>query len=305
MAMLSHPLSLGWRSKALAYRALDAMPGGRRLYALSQRYVTRSVPRKLAPTRDVAAIVLQHRDAFAGFAPEAPYFEFGAGWDLYGNIVQWCYGRERQHVYDLRRWARAELINTVIRHLHDDPPPDAVRLPTELVDERRLEADLRQRYGIDYRAPADAAASGLPGGSMSCIATTSVLEHVPPAELRALLAECCRLMAPGARMSHVIDYADHYALADASISPYNFLRFDDDEWQRFNPGLHYQNRWRHADFLALFDALGLRVVSQSLFVPDDAGSQLARQPLADCFARMPVAELAPLASHVVLERGLS
>ncbi len=97
--------------------------------------------------------------------PNPVYFEFGAGWDLYANLVQWCYGLDRQFVYDLRRWARAAHVNAALRHLHDEPPPNAVRVPTQSVDDARLDDDLRRLYGIDYRAPADAGATGLPGGS--------------------------------------------------------------------------------------------------------------------------------------------
>jgi len=300
---------IDWRAKALAFRTFDAVPFGHRLYYLTQRKVTRTIPRVLSPTAETGRWFTEHhrtfRDRFAGELERARLFEFGAGWDLFGNLVLWCHGLERQTLYDLRRWARPDQVNVVIRHLRGDPPPGARRLPERELreDDGGFEEDLRVHYGIDYRAPADAGATGLPDGSVDLVATTSVLEHVPGEQLARLLRECRRLMHAGSVMSHVIDYSDHYAHSDPAITPYNFLRFTEEEWRRFNPGIHFQNRWRHADHLRLFAECGLRVVADRVEQPPDAAALLAGVPLAPPFRGRPAEELAPLVGHVVLVKA--
>lgn len=299
---------MDWRAKAAAFRLFDAAPLGDRLYYLAQRRITRTVPRRLSPTAATARRFLEHFEALRrhGVDPgRARLFEFGAGWDLYGNLVAWCHGAERQLVFDLNRWARPDQVNHVIRHLAADPPPGAARLPERPVreDPRHFEADLLELYGIDYRAPADAGATGLPDGSIDAVLTTSVLEHVPAPQIRRLMAECRRLMHAGSVMSHIIDYSDHYAHSDDGIGPYNFLRFTEEEWRRFNPGIHHQNRMRHADHLRLFAECGLAVVEERSERPPDAEALLAGVALADPFRGRPAAELAPVVGHVVLRRG--
>jgi hypothetical protein len=37
------------------------------------------------------------------------------------------------------------------------------------------------------------------------------------------------------------------------------LQFDEREWQKFNPGIHYQNRLRTADYCRKFTAHGFEV----------------------------------------------
>ena len=150
----------------------------------------------MSPTRHTGRWFSEHVRSFEahgqGDLGQVRHFEFGAGWDLFGNLVLWCYGLQTQHVYDLTRWARSDQINIVIRHLMEDPPPGAKRTPRDLLAESEyFEEDLRRRYGIHYHAPADAGKTDLEPESIDTIATTSVLEHIPAEQLPRLLAECC------------------------------------------------------------------------------------------------------------------
>ena len=51
----------------------------------------------------------------------------------------------------------------------------------------------------------------------------------------------------------MVDYSDHFSHSDQTISSINFLRYSDDEWQRYAGNRYmYMNRLRHDDVLALF-----------------------------------------------------
>jgi hypothetical protein len=293
-----------WRLKALAFRMLERLPMQRTAYSLLQRYVTRSYPRALSPTRESSASQQHHLRAFRerfGTLDEARLFEFGAGWDLYGNLVFWTLGINHQTVMDLARWVRPSFVNGAIEHLRREPPEGAVRTPTALLPEGAgFDRSLERTYGIRYLAPADARDTRLPAGSIDLVATTSTLEHIPLPDLRAILGETRRLCHPRSVVSHVIDYSDHFSHGDRQINVYNFLRFRSDEWERFNTSFHHQNRLRHRDYRPVFEEAGFDVLDEYAEHDPDARELLASVPLAEDFRHYRTEEILPRVGRFVL-----
>ncbi len=264
---------LDWKLKARAFNLLDRMPMGDQAYCLLQQYVTRTLPRALSPTSERASNQLlhiervrQHRRTLDG----AVLLEFGAGWDLYSNLLYWCLGINRQIVVDVRRWLQVQAVNAVIAHLQKDPPKGSVRTPPGLLSHRDIDAQLKSIYGIDYRAPFNAAAMPLEDHSIDVIVTTSVLEHIPLDACQVIIDECRRVMKPDGLMSHIIDYSDHYSHSDGNITTYNYLQFGDAEWSRYNPSIHYQNRARTEEYRQLFRRAGFEIVSEREWRGDSA-----------------------------------
>ncbi|MDQ4091403.1 MAG: hypothetical protein M3163_14045 [Actinomycetota bacterium] len=99
----------------------------------------------------------------------------------------------------------------------------------------------------------------------------------------------------------LIDHQDHYSYADSTISAYNFLQYDEREWARWNPSLQYQNRLRHSDYLAMFEAEGFEIVHESPTAgsPDDL-AVIGQLPLANPFRDIPPAHLAVRNALVIL-----
>lgn len=293
-----------WRLKALAFRMLERLPMQRTAYSLLQRYVTRSYPRALSPTRESSASQQHHLRAFRerfGAPDQARLFEFGAGWDLYGNLVFWTLGINHQTVMDLARWVRPSFVNGAIEHLRREPPEGAVRTPTALLPEGAgFDRSLERTYGIRYLAPADARDTRLPAGSIDLVATTSTLEHIPLPDLRAILGETRRLCHPRSVVSHVIDYSDHFSHGDRQINVYNFLRFRSDEWERFNTSFHHQNRLRHRDYRPVFEEAGFEVLDEYAEHDPDARELLASVPLAEDFRHYRTEEILPRVGRFVL-----
>jgi hypothetical protein len=279
-------VSVGWKAKAIAFNVFDRLPFGERLYYLFQRHITKSLPRPYVPTSSSAKIqILQAQRILARRKDVATLqlLEIGAGWDLYANLVYWCYGLERQIAVDIRRWARAETVNAAIRHLAKDPPPGAVRIPQTPVSPEDFDGSLLALYGIRYLAPLDATRTGLDPASVDVITTTSVFEHIPGGVLAGILGEFRRIIRPDGIMSHTIDFTDHYSHADPAISDYNYLRFGAREWLRYNPGIHYQNRLRAPDYTALLHEAGFEIVQL-----DEWGgrpSELDRTPVHPDFSK--------------------
>jgi predicted SAM-dependent methyltransferase len=262
---------MDWKLKARAFRVLDRLPMGDQLYCLLQQHVTHTLPRALSPTSERAVNQLRHIERIRehrGSLDGAVLLEFGAGWDLYSNLLYWCLGLDRQIVVDIRRWLQCSAVNAVISHLQEDPPAGAIRRPPSLIRSSHMDADLKSLYGIDYRAPFDAAAMPLEDRSVDIIVTTSVLEHIPLEVCRLIVGECRRVLKSDGLMSHLIDYSDHYSHSDGSITTYNYLQFDDAEWSRYNPAIHFQNRARTEDYRVMFRDAGFQIVSEREWVGD-------------------------------------
>lgn len=295
---------MDWRIKCAAHW-LFSMPGLGRFYYAFKRHVARTVfrsPREHQEDLAMARRHFQHLVQFVKTAPsEARCLEFGAGRDLINNICLWCLGVERQLAVDLYDILQPELVNAALKSLGKLAPPDFKRLPpaTPLTPDN-LSRELRRLFGINFRAPFDARATGLAEGSLDFILSTNTLEHVPPQEIMTILKECRRLLAPGGALSFKIDYADHYSFADPSITAYNFLRYSPAAWRVFNPPLHYQSRLRHADYAALFAAGGFEVLSQEALIPPGAETRLLAQPLASLNLSRPPQELLPTSGWFVL-----
>ena len=66
--------------------------------------------------------------------------------------MQWCYGVDDQVVVDIRRWVRVELVDQVIAHLKDNPPPGCLPVPGIALQDP-LEAPLKRLYDMRFTAP--------------------------------------------------------------------------------------------------------------------------------------------------------
>ena len=110
---------------------------------------------------------------------------------------------------------------------------------------------------INYVAPGDASATSLQDNSIDFHTSYSVFEHIPPNILSKILEEGNRIVKDDGLFLHAIDYTDHFAHSDGSISAINFLQYSDDEWDKIAGNRYmYMNRLRHDDYLQLFEAAG-------------------------------------------------
>jgi SAM-dependent methyltransferase len=227
---------------------------------------------------------------------QATFYEFGAGWDMIIPLGFYALGVDRQILVDIRRLLRRELLNdTVEKYQRLSFGEKIVRKPGYYMngDQGDSYSVLKERYGIEYKAPCDARETGLPTASIDCITSTDTLEHIPLPSLRAILKECHRLLRDDGVMSFQIDYQDHYSYFDSRISVYNFLQYSDRAWAFFSPPLQYQNRLRHRDYLGLLDEAGFDILEERRQDGTESDSRIIeRLPLDQRFKRYSLSELA-------------
>lgn len=293
-----------WRLKAAIQTVLSVVPQGHRLNYLLQRHVTRTLPVSDAELRSQAMKAMRHLDAYQRLRGRPPreleLYEFGAGWDLVIPLTYYALGVDRQVIVDIRPLARSDLVVDASQRLGALMEPLRFARPPRPIDPQHLMESLHT-MGIDFRAPMDARATGLPSASVDLITSTDVLEHVPPADIVAILRECRRILRPDGLVRARVDYQDHYWYFDARIGPYHFLRHSEDRWHRFNPPLHYQNRLRHPQLLALVHEAEFDIVEDDHQRPtaEDLG-QLAAVRRAPGVAEMPLEEAAIRFANVTL-----
>ncbi len=245
----------------------------------------------------------RHIDSFHRYLDrpldEAVLFEFGAGWDLPIQLLFFARGASRQVIVDQNRLIRKELVNDSIKRIREMGLDSLERLPDRTI-EVNLEKELRESYGIDYRAPCDARNTGCAHESVDLVTSTETLQHIPVPDLFQILSECHRILKPGGLITASITYDDHYSFSDKQISAYNFLRYSDDAWQLYNPPNHYQNRLRHVETHRSFPASRFSTVRRKPEARLGCRLELlARMSIDSRFRRCSLEELAVHESHLV------
>jgi SAM-dependent methyltransferase len=274
-----------WQMKAWMFRALSTVPKGEELHYWMQRRITKRLPRSEAQLLSIDNMAGRLFQLYCGHqarpASAATFFEFGAGRDLAVPLGFSARGTGRYIALDIEPLAKIDLIAAashflVKRHGLCRPP---------VSDWKALTRD----WGIDYRSPADARATELPAKSIDCALSIDTLEHIPTEIIRGILKELRRITRDDGVLIMKIDYGDHFASFDPSITPFHFLRYSDEEWVRFQSRFQYVNRLRHSEYKEMFADAGFAVVAEDVErrpVEDDV-----KQALADRFRHFDDADL--------------
>lgn len=297
-----------WVAKAALQGGISLLPNADSANLLFQRHVTRNLPRNEASFLQHAEEGIQHLSMLkahgGGPTEEVSAYEFGAGWDLVGPLSLYCAGVEQQTLLDIRPNVRLDLVEHTRNQLYhhhsrlEQLTGRELRLPG--VEPIRNLADVKDRYGIDYLAPRDAATSGLQAESFDLVSSTFTFEHIPAQDIVPILRECARLLRSGGLISCSIDPKDHYSYFDASIGEENFLRFSERTWRLLNPPLQFQNRLRGRDYLTLWEQAGLELVEcRQADVSEERLTAVESMVLAPRFTHYSAEELVGRDLHLV------
>ncbi|MFO1019998.1 MAG: methyltransferase domain-containing protein [Planctomycetales bacterium] len=265
-----------WKTRALIQNVVSLLPDS--LSYPSYYFIQRNFGRlrRLSPVeRYEAGVKIWKRLLDVNYNPVGKvFFEVGTGRVPTVPLSFWLMGAERTVTVDLNPYLRPELIREQIAYTAEHQDEIRGIFGSYLIEDRLqtlvgLSADKNlplekflKTCGIEYLAPADAAKTSLPAGSIDVHMSFTVFEHIPREILEAILKEGSRIVRPDGVFIHYIDYSDHFSHTDKSISPINFLQFPDDQWARLSGNRYmYVNRLRHDDFLKLYDDVGHKVLA--------------------------------------------
>lgn len=263
---------MNWQTKALIQRNIARFPQSERLYKVIQK-------RFGTLDSDPWFRIPQHMEMLGamrevGFYPAGKVlFEVGTGHKPYMALGFGLLGAAKVITVDLNPRFDASLFGELVRGMIDQRQK-ITEAYAEFIDPAefmaKIEAlepwvdrplQLLPEVGVDYRAPADAARTGLADESVDCHFSVTTMEHIGPQILTAIFAEAMRILKPGGLAVHQIDLSDHFQHNDKSITKINFLKFSDKQWEylagnRFG----YTNRMRASQFRELFKNLGFETV---------------------------------------------
>lgn len=297
---------MDWRVKGLVQKVLGGVPGGDKVHFLLQR--RGGVLRNFETECDIKVedwqLMMGHLRAAKQRVAGASFFEVGTGWYPAFPLLLYLAGAERIDTVDLQRLLRTELLLACAERMREHLPliarlsgEDHSRLVTRhaellcaLYQGRSL--DEASRGVITYRAPCDAAATGLPDATFDCVFSNSVLEHVPRDIIASCFTEARRILKPNGIAFHSVNCGDHYAYVDKTIDQLHYLQYSDAAWARWNNRFLYQNRLRAIDFTELAKAAGFELEIDTSRPHPERLRQLARIQIDPVFAHYSREQLA-------------
>jgi SAM-dependent methyltransferase len=195
----------------------------------------------------------------------------------------WLCGASEIITVDLNRYLKERLVMADIEYIRrNEEEVRRIFAPIHRgpLFEERLERLLAGVRGLDqllalttiqYWAPADASRLPLQANSIDYHISFTVLEHIPPAVLKGIFQEGRRLLRPAGLFVHNIDFTDHFAHSDGTISSVNFLQFSEREWDRVAGNRYmFHNRLRLDEFEDLLTDLNLEIVALDSKVDEEA-----------------------------------
>jgi hypothetical protein len=244
-------MNIPFKLKSFIFSTIDFFDAHRILYFL-QKHVTK---RSRVEILSALPIWQTHKKYLQKYGTTKTLFEFGAGKTLAQNLYLSDIV-EKQIVVDLNPMIDLALVNNVRYQI------------SKLVD---LKSDIKidklyklGAYGIEYRAPYDAAQTDFNEKTIDACVSTNTLEHIPEESILSIFLRLYKTLKDDGIVSAKIDYSDHYAHTDKTISLLNYLKFDQNEWKKYNHNCHFQNRLRHYDYVKIFKRCGFVVIEEDL-----------------------------------------
>ena len=245
-------MNIPWKLKSFIFAVIDFFDAPRILYFL-QKHVTR---RSRVGNLIISPMWQNHKSYLKKYNATGQIFEFGAGKTLAQNLFLSDI-IEKQVVVDLNPMIDLDLVEDV---------RGQISKVLDLKSNIKIQSVLQlASYGIEYRAPYDAAQTDFSEKSIDGCISTNTLEHIPEESIVSIFSELYRILKDDAIISASIDYSDHYAHKDKTISMLNYLKFDQNRWNKYNHKCHYQNRLRHYDYLKIFRKCGFTIIEEKLF----------------------------------------
>lgn len=230
---------------------------GSELNYICQRYITHNLPISDAKFKEnYQKKVIEPLEMFNKYSKKECrkiYYEFGAGWNLLSVVGMSFFGFECKAI-DISRLMQPNELNHTVQQYKKFKEEFGYKISQMqercIFNRRNCISLLKEQFHIEFLAPYDARKTKFDDNSIDFISSNVVLEHVPSQDIDKILQECYRICKPGGVVYLSIDYQDHYSYFDKEIGIYNFLQFSEQEWNKYNSDLHYQNRLRHSDYVS-------------------------------------------------------
>jgi len=296
-----------FKYKCFLQKIFSNVPKGEILNYLFQKYVTRALPISNNFFLEKVQLSYNHYLKFEKYNSlnqnSYQYYEFGAGWDLITPITMGLLGFNVTCI-DIRRLVFNQLItDTITKFKNNTEHIPFLINQLDLKSEKDPLNYLKGAFNFNYKAPLDARNTNFISNHFDFVTSTATFEHIPEQDLYLILNETYRILKQGGILSLVIDYRDHWWYFDKSISIYNFLKYSDKTWEKFNPSLHYQNRLRHKDYLNIISKTNFKIIEEVPELPSDIELKtLEALNISGKYKEYSISELSIKGSQIVLKK---
>lgn len=218
--------------------------------------------------------IVKHILQVGGKLNDKTIFEIGTGRIVLIPIFYWLIGAKKIVTVDLNPYLVEDLVIKSAKYLIDNEKQVIEYFDGLILNERwknfkdfinnKNEITLKSLLAfcnIEYLAPCDASNTNLPDNSVDYHTSYTVLEHIPKNMLIKIFNEGNRIIKDGGLFIHEVDYGDHFAYTDNSISLINFLKFSDFIWALYAGNKYmYMNRMRHDDFISFYNEINHKIL---------------------------------------------
>jgi len=227
---------INWKLKSLLYKFFEKINNDRLLNFI-QKYITK---RSKIDIDNIKVTWLLHDEILKKYKVKK-LVEFGAGKSLEQNIF-----------FSLNNNIKIEqLLLDVYPIIDMQLVDDAYKKISKLLKKKtRIVEDLKI-FNINYIAPFKK--QNIKRNFFNIVTSTNTLEHLKKKEILDFLKFCKLILKKKGIISLIIDCSDHYSHTDRKISPLNFLKFSNKEWNsKYNSKYLFQNRLRIGDYIKIF-----------------------------------------------------
>jgi SAM-dependent methyltransferase len=298
-----------WRRRVLVYKLFSFLPFGNRLFNTVQATVSLNRNFDLA-RRHYSIVEMAYMLAQAGKSVQGKNLvEIGAGWHPLLPALFYGMGANRIVMTDIVQHMKQSYVEQTMNYLIANaseianltciPANQLLTRWNGLHPHGKPWLKLWNDRGIEYHAPFDFRKTNWQANSVDMIYSNSCISYIPKPSLEKIFQESVRILKPGGWIAHNLMPYDDYASSDSSITPLNFLRYDEETWERIgNSGLHYQNRLRPIAYLSLIERYGLAIQFLERRQHHLNKKMLIRSELDDEFRYLPDEEL--LCAHFLM-----
>jgi len=269
-----------WKLKAFTQRILSSMPGGVFLNTCCQRFITKGLvltPRMFEIKLRQAQTHLDHAKPVAGrLGSDFTVLDLGTGWFPIVPVAMYLCGASKVWTVDIApllapvrcrkvfeffvEYARSGRLVELLPYADRE----RVGLLAEVglsMSRRHTVPEMLAHANVEW-VVGDVRSASLEPYSVDLFVSNCVLEHIQGDDIVEIFRAFGRLATQNGVMDHLIDLSDHYTSCDHSITAYNFLKYSDMEWRKYNNALHYQNRLRFSDYRGIHEKGGFRIVGE-------------------------------------------
>jgi len=300
---------MNWRFKAAAQTILSFLPFGEDVNFFLQQKTGSMSEKKIEESIRYGLTISEMLEKNGKSLKDSVVFEIGTGWQPVLPILFSLLGARQVISVDKCRHLRKEVVNetiSTIENLLDTMIPIRIYLAENVQNNINTNGgvnEILQDFNIEYRAPCDAAKTGLEDNSIDCCFSLSVLEHIPEKELDSIIIEVYRILKPGGSMCHIIGLFDHYVSFDTSISAVNFLKYSDFTWNICNLNrFNYMNRLRFSQYCKKFTDAGFEMIETRAHPDENCLETLKSMHISHKYRKFDINDLATIHAEIAMQK---